>query len=79
LATYLFNVGLVSCQKKQLDILDGLDYVKIGVAYKLRGQVLPPGFMPSSLQDLQEIEVVYEGKTFACFSPTLVINLPWQA
>jgi hypothetical protein len=54
-------------------------YVKIGVAYKLRGQVLPPGFMASSLQDLQEIEVVYEGKTFACFSPTLVINLPWQA
>jgi hypothetical protein len=44
----------------QLDVLDGLDYVKIGVAYKVDGVQLPHGKMPSSLEALKAVEVVYE-------------------
>ena len=31
-----------------------------GVAYSLDGQVLPPGMMPSTLEDLGRVEVQYE-------------------
>ncbi len=44
----------------KLDVLSDLAEIKIGVAYKLRGKVLPPALMPSALSDLSAVEVVYE-------------------
>ena len=44
----------------KLDILDDLDEVKIGVAYKINGTRLLPGQMPSTLEDLYNVEVEYE-------------------
>ena len=44
----------------KLDVLDDLDEVKLGVAYKVNGQRLPPGMMPSTLDDLEAVEVEYE-------------------
>jgi adenylosuccinate synthase len=45
----------------KLDVLDNLEYVKIGVGYKLNGKLLPPGAMPSTLENLEAVEVEYEG------------------
>ena len=44
----------------KLDVLDDLEEVKIGVAYKLNGQRLPRGAMPATLEDLGRVEVEYE-------------------
>jgi len=44
----------------KLDILNGFDEIKIGVAYHVSGERLPPGMMPSTLEDLQQVEVEYE-------------------
>jgi adenylosuccinate synthase len=44
----------------KLDVLSGLDEVRIGTHYKLRDQELPTGMMPSLLEDLAQVEVVYE-------------------
>jgi len=44
----------------KLDVLSGLDELKIGVAYKVDGQTLPEGSMPCTLEDLQKVEVKYE-------------------
>ena len=44
----------------KLDVLDELDEVKLGVAYKINGQRLEPGQMPSTLEDLYAVEVEYE-------------------
>ena len=44
----------------KLDVLSGLDEIKIGVAYKINGEQLPVGLMPSSLQGLAAVEVEYE-------------------
>jgi adenylosuccinate synthase len=52
--------GYASVNVTKLDVLDGLDYLKIGVAYKIRGERLPPGMMPSTLEDLGAVEVEYE-------------------
>ena len=46
----------------KLDVLDALKEVKIGVAYKINGKVLPPGAMPSTLESLKAVEVVYESE-----------------
>jgi len=40
--------------------MSDLKEVKIGVAYRLKGKVLPPGLMPSLLSDLSAVEVIYE-------------------
>ena len=45
----------------KLDVLDDLPTVKIGVAYKVNGERLPYGTMPSTLADLSAVEVEYEG------------------
>jgi adenylosuccinate synthase len=37
-----------------------MDEVKIGVAYKINGERLPKGAMPSTLIDLAKVEVEYE-------------------
>jgi adenylosuccinate synthase len=52
--------GFTSLNITKLDCLDALDTLKIGVAYKVRGVVLPQGVMPSTLEDLSAVEVVYE-------------------
>lgn len=44
----------------KLDILNGFDDIKIGVAYQVGGEQLPPGMMPSTLEDLRQVEVIYE-------------------
>jgi adenylosuccinate synthase len=44
----------------KLDVMDDLDEVKIGVAYKINGTRLLPGQMPSTLEDLYQVEVEYE-------------------
>ena len=44
----------------KLDVLDELESVSIGVAYKLDGALLPAGSYPSTLEDLSRVEVVYE-------------------
>lgn len=52
--------GYASLNITKLDVLSDLAEIKIGVAYKLRGKVLPPGLMPAALHDLAAVEVVYE-------------------
>ena len=52
--------GYKSINLTKLDVLDDLDEVKIGVAYELRGERLPYGAMPSTLEDLAECKVIYE-------------------
>jgi len=52
--------GFTSLNITKLDVLDDLETIRLGVGYKLRGQVLPPGVMPSTLEDLAAVEVVYE-------------------
>jgi len=44
----------------KLDVLSKLSEIKIGVAYKLNGNVLPAGMMPSTLRELAAVEVIYE-------------------
>jgi len=44
----------------KLDCLDELDEVCIGVAYKVDGERLPYGTMPSTLKGLGKVEVEYE-------------------
>jgi adenylosuccinate synthase len=44
----------------KLDVLDDLDEIKIGVSYKLNGQRLSYGQMPSTLAELEAVEVEYE-------------------
>jgi len=52
------NNGSINITK--LDVLDELDEVKIGTHYKIDGQVLGYGQMPSTIEDLEKVEVVYE-------------------
>jgi adenylosuccinate synthase len=52
--------GFSSLNITKLDCLDALDSIQLGVGYKLRGQLLPRGVMPSTLEDLSAVEVVYE-------------------
>merc|ERR1711865_669691 len=40
--------------------LDDLDEIKLGVSYSINGQVLKPGQMPSTIEDLSRVEVNYE-------------------
>jgi len=50
--------GYTSLNITKLDILDQLDEIKIGVAYKVDGEILE-GF-PANLSLLERVEVVYE-------------------
>lgn len=52
--------GYGSINMTKLDVLDKLEEVKIGVAYSINGEVLKPGQMPSTLEDLAAVEVIYE-------------------
>lgn len=55
--TNLIN-GYTSLNLTKLDILDELEEIKVAVAYKLDGRELDT--VPSSMEDLQRVEVVYE-------------------
>jgi adenylosuccinate synthase len=50
----------------QLDVLDGLPHVELVVGYMLDGKRLSLGSMPSSLKDLERVEVVRESKSNFC-------------
>lgn len=52
--------GFTSLNVTKLDVLDELDEIKIGIAYKVNGVQLKPAQMPSALEDLAAAEVVYE-------------------
>jgi adenylosuccinate synthase len=54
--------GFTSLNITKLDVMTGLNPIKIGVAYKdsRNGKVLPEGYFPDHLDDLDKIEVVYE-------------------
>jgi adenylosuccinate synthase len=54
--------GFTSLNITKLDVMTGLNPIKIGVAYKdsRTGKVLPEGYFPDHLDDLANIEVVYE-------------------
>ena len=52
--------GFTSLNVTKLDVLDELEELKIGVGYNLNGVALAPGQMPSVLDDLAAVEVVYE-------------------
>jgi len=44
----------------KLDVLSEFPQIKIGVAYKVAGKRLPPGLMPSTLAELEKVELEYE-------------------
>lgn len=44
----------------KLDVLSGLEEIKIGVSYSIDGEELPKGMMPSVLTDLAKVTVNYE-------------------
>jgi len=52
--------GYSSINITKLDVLNTLKNIKIGVAYKIGERTLEYGEMPSSLETLSEVQVVYE-------------------
>ncbi|MBN2087763.1 adenylosuccinate synthase [Candidatus Peregrinibacteria bacterium] len=50
--------GITSINLTKLDVLTGMDSIKIGVEYKLDGKTI--NFIPSSLEDFEKVEVLYE-------------------
>lgn len=55
--------GYSSLNLTKLDVLTGLEELKIGYAYELNGQILAPGQMPSTLSALESVKVLYESKS----------------
>lgn len=51
--------GFTHLNLTKLDVLDGLDEIKVGVGYKVNGKTLSSS-MPASIEDLEAAEVVYE-------------------
>jgi len=52
--------GYTSINITKLDVLNTLENVKIGVAYKINEKTLEYGEMPSSLESLSQVQVEYE-------------------
>jgi len=52
--------GYTSINITKLDILNDFAEIKLGVKYKVEGKTLPPGVMPSTLDDLRKVEMEYE-------------------
>uniref|UniRef100_A0A8C1UHV3 Adenylosuccinate synthetase n=1 Tax=Cyprinus carpio TaxID=7962 RepID=A0A8C1UHV3_CYPCA len=50
--------GFTAIALTKLDILDVLDEIKVGVAYKINGKRVP--YFPANLEVLQKVEVEYE-------------------
>jgi len=51
--------GYDSINLTKLDVLTGIDILKIGTEYVIDGKVLPHGYMPASLDELGRVEVRY--------------------
>lgn len=54
--------GFTSLNITKLDVLDDLESIQIGVGYSIGGERLGAGAMPSTLEDLARVEVIYESK-----------------
>jgi len=54
--------GFTSMNITKLDVLTGLNTIRIGVKYKdkVTGKLLPEGSFPAHLDDLANVEVQYE-------------------
>jgi len=52
--------GYDSLNLTKLDVLTGLETIRVGVEYTVRGKTLPPAYMPPDLDELGDVEVVYE-------------------
>jgi adenylosuccinate synthase len=52
--------GFTSINITKLDVLTGLDTLKIGVAYTIDGKALQPGQMPGSIYQLSKVRIEYE-------------------
>eukprot|EP01006_Ploeotia_vitrea_P009062 TRINITY_DN21341_c0_g1_i1.p2 TRINITY_DN21341_c0_g1~~TRINITY_DN21341_c0_g1_i1.p2 ORF type:complete len:472 (+),score=225.99 TRINITY_DN21341_c0_g1_i1:37-1416(+) len=52
--------GVTSINITKLDVLTGLDEVRLCTQYKLNGEALPLGLMPADLDHLGAVECVYE-------------------
>ena len=50
--------GVTHMNLTKLDVLDKLEEIKIGVSYKIDGKEID--YVPSSVDDLEKVEVVYE-------------------
>ncbi|XP_063079273.1 adenylosuccinate synthetase isozyme 1 B [Engraulis encrasicolus] len=50
--------GFTALALTKLDILDEMDEIKVGVAYKLNGKRIP--YFPANMEVLQKVEVEYE-------------------
>lgn len=57
--SHLLN-GYDSINISKLDVLSGLSEVKIATHYTINGEKLPAGYMPSTLEELGQVQVVYE-------------------
>jgi adenylosuccinate synthase len=44
----------------KLDVMSGMKEVKIGTHYTIDGERLPPGLMPSTMETLANVDIVYE-------------------
>ena len=73
--THMLN-GYSSLNLTKLDVLDELDHVRIAVGYKINGQLLPAGQMPSTLEELRAVEVVYESTYTLLVCRAVVISTP---
>lgn len=52
--------GYTSINITKLDVLDQLDEVRICTAYRINGQTLVKGSMPSTIHEMDQVEPVYE-------------------
>ncbi len=50
--------GITSVNLTKLDVLYGFETIKIGVSYRLNGETIE--FIPASLEDFDNVEVLYE-------------------
>ena len=52
--------GYDSLNVTKLDVLSGLESIKVCTHYRIKDRVLPDGYMPASLEQLAQVEPVYE-------------------
>lgn len=52
--------GFTSINLTKLDVLSTLSTIKICVAYSIKGKKLPIGYIPSTFQELSQVEPIYE-------------------
>ncbi|MER0238266.1 adenylosuccinate synthase [Fulvimarina sp. MAC8] len=66
--------GLSGLALTKLDVLDGLEEIKVVTAYRLNGEVID--YLPASLADQEALEPIYE--TFAGWSETTAGARRWS-